>query len=330
MSDLNRANPAIPKPQPYVSSPMELEDPMPLVSISVNQTVPLRDLLFELADQAGFDIEMDPQIQGSIILTARNRPFDEVIDRIADMAGLRYKLEDGLLRVQLDRPYHRNYKLDYVNVVRALDSSISLDVSVVSGDGADVGSAASIETASEADFWTELSTNLEQILTSSDNFVSLATLSNPQVQSVPPTLPLQYDQQGNPVVSGTPVLNVQFPAGESEPALPNVPATFSMNRQSGMISVYASHRQHNEIKEYLDKLKASITSQVLIEAKILEVSLTDEYAAGINWGSITDTVDLTGWANFDADFGIPSLNPTVSAGDAFTLTLEPGLSLIHI
>ena len=300
---------------------------MPLVSISVNQTVPLRDLLFELTDQAGFDIEMDPQIQGSIILTARNRPFDEVIDRIADMAGLRYKLEDGLLRVQLDRPYHRNYKLDYVNIVRALESDISLDVSVVSGDGADVGSAASISTASEADFWAELSSNLEQILTSSDNFVSLATLADPEVQVAPPQLPLAYDQDGNPIVGSTPVLNVQFPSAAGEPPLPNAPATFSVNRQSGMVSVYSSHRQHNEIQEYLDKLKASVTSQVLIEAKILEVTLTDEYAAGINWGSVTGDINLTGLARFDADFGLPGLTPPVSAGDAFVAAFNPGNDL---
>ncbi len=326
MNAMNNA--AIPALQPFSATPMELDEPMPMVSISVNQTVPLRDLLFELADQAGFDIEMDPQIQGSIILTARNRPFDEVIDRIADMAGLRYKLADGLLRVQLDRPYHKNYKLDYVNVVRSLESSISLDVSVVSGDGADVGSGASIETSTEADFWTELSANIEQILTSSDNFVSLATLSNPEVQPVPPTLPLQYDAQGNPVnIDQGATLAVQFPTSPEEPALPNVPATYSVNRQSGMISAYASHRQHNELQEYLERLKASITSQVLIEAKILEVSLTDEFAAGINWGALTDSVNITGLSYFDADFALPGLTPPITAGDGFSATLAPGSDL---
>lgn len=326
VSDLNSQ--MIPAPQPFAATPVELEDPMPLVSISVNQTVPLRDLLFELADQAGFDIEMDPQIQGSIILTARNRPFDEVIDRIADMAGLRYKLKDGLLRVQLDRPYHKNYKMDYVNVARSLNSSISLDVSVVSGDGADVGSAASIDTSTETDFWAELASNIEQILTSSDNFVSLATLTNPQVQPVPPTLPLQYDAQGNVVAGGgAPVLNIQFPTAPGEPPLPNAPATYSINRQSGLISVFASHRQHNEVEEYLERLKASATSQVLIEAKILEVSLTDEYAAGINWNSITDNVNITGLSYFDSDFSLPGLTPPVTVGDGFSATLTPGSDL---
>ena len=178
-------------------------------------------------------------------------------------------------------------------------------------------------TASSSDFWAELATNMEQILTSSDNFVSLATLADPQVQVAPPTLPLQYDQTGNPIISETPVLNVQFPTASEEPALPNVPATFSVNRQSGIISVYASHRQHNELQDYLEKLKASVTSQVLIEAKILEVSLTDEYAAGINWNSLSDSVDLTGLASFDADFGFPGLTPAVAVGNGFTATLDP-------
>ena len=55
--------------------------PMPLVSVSVNQMVPLKDVLYEAAEQADYDIELDPRIKGSIIFTARNCLFDEVVDK---------------------------------------------------------------------------------------------------------------------------------------------------------------------------------------------------------------------------------------------------------
>ena len=316
----------IPEPQPYVATPEEFEEPMPLVSISVNQTVPLRDLIFELAEQAGFDVELDPQIQGSIIFTARNRPFDEVIDRISDLAGLRYKLEDGLLRVQLDRPYHETYQLDYVNLVRSLDSNISLDVSVASGGEASAGSGAAISSTNETDFWAELTSNIEQILTSSDNFVTMSTATDPQIEPTPGAAQgQQYDNNGNPIAGGQagnvapPVLNVQFPSAPAEPPLPNAPATFSINRQSGDLSVYATHRQHEELADYLARVKRSVTSQVLIEAKILEVSLTDEYAAGIDWSEVSkgilDPLDIT--------FARQTLSPSVVTGNGFTGTIDP-------
>ena len=41
-----------------MATPDENIKPMPLVSISVNQTIPLRDVLYELAKQADYDIEL--------------------------------------------------------------------------------------------------------------------------------------------------------------------------------------------------------------------------------------------------------------------------------
>jgi MSHA biogenesis protein MshL len=61
--------------QPYVSDVSETMKAMPLVSISINQSIPLREALFELSKQANYDVELDPRIAGSIIFTARNRPL---------------------------------------------------------------------------------------------------------------------------------------------------------------------------------------------------------------------------------------------------------------
>ena len=118
----------IPDFQPVVSTPEELKLPSPLVTVSVNQTVSLRDLMFELAHQADVDIELDPQIRGSIIFTAREKPFDRVIERICDMSGLRYSYENEVLRVELDRPFVRNYVVDYIGSTRKATGSISTEI----------------------------------------------------------------------------------------------------------------------------------------------------------------------------------------------------------
>ena len=61
----------VPDFQNYVAGPDKPVKSMPLVSVTVNQDVPLRDVLYEIAHQADYDIELDPRIQGSIIFTAR-------------------------------------------------------------------------------------------------------------------------------------------------------------------------------------------------------------------------------------------------------------------
>jgi general secretion pathway protein D len=47
--------------------------------------------------------------------------------------------------------------------------------------------------------------------------------------------------------------------------------------------VFASQKQHKAIDRYLRDVLASVNQQVLIEAKVMEVQLNDQYRAGINW-----------------------------------------------
>ena len=64
--------------------------------------------------------------------------FDEVVERISEMAGLRYRFrDDAVLRVELDHPYNKVYKIDYLSYIRRIETSVRSDLSVVSGEGAD-------------------------------------------------------------------------------------------------------------------------------------------------------------------------------------------------
>ncbi len=62
----------------------------------------------------------------------------------------------------------------------------------------------------------------------------------------------------------------------------------SIHKQGGVITVYATQSKQDEIQQYLRTLKESAESQVLIEAKILEVNLNDEFKGGINWNILRD------------------------------------------
>ncbi len=70
----------------------------------------------------------------------------------------------------------------------------------------------------------------------------------------------------------------------------------TLNREGGLLLVRATARQHQMVSEYLDKVMASITRQVLIEATIVEVQLSDRYQAGIDWTALARNkfgLDLT-------------------------------------
>ena len=58
---------------------------------------------------------------------------------------------------------------------------------------------------------------------------------------------------------------------------------FYVYKESGLIVVTAYPRQLQYIKRFLSKVNNTSTQQVLIEAKILEIELTDEFSNGVQW-----------------------------------------------
>jgi MSHA biogenesis protein MshL len=295
--------PPIPDLQPLVELP-----PLPspaerrLVSLSVNETVPLRDVLIELARKAEVDLELDPRIEGGVILTMRDRPLREVIERIADLAGLRFAFRGSSLRIELDEPYYVNYRIEYLHMTRQANSRVETSVNVMGGDQGTDGnaSASAVSGLSDVNFWQELEASLSQILANSRHRQLTVVPAAAPPSIIPPGLAPQPDDdpagsdgaaEPGPMLEGPYVAPV-LPTAEAAHGSGEPLSLFTINRQAGIVSVFASERQQELIAAYLEELHESISRQVLIEAKILEVALTDEFNSGINWRAVLDSLSL--------------------------------------
>ncbi|WP_458694655.1 type II secretion system protein GspD [Wolbachia endosymbiont of Atemnus politus] len=62
----------------------------------------------------------------------------------------------------------------------------------------------------------------------------------------------------------------------------------SSNRETGVIILNARKNIHKAVEEYINKVKQLASSQVMIEAKIVEVVLDDKYLSGINLNDLRD------------------------------------------
>ncbi|MFZ5530129.1 MAG: pilus (MSHA type) biogenesis protein MshL, partial [Pseudomonadota bacterium] len=65
-----------------------------------------------------------------------------------------------------------------------------------------------------------------------------------------------------------------------------------INPVAGSVSVLATEKQHNLVQQYLDSVLASVQRQVLIEATIAEVRLSDAFQSGVDWSRILPTGGL--------------------------------------
>lgn len=87
---------------------------------------------------------------------------------------------------------------------------------------------------------------------------------------------------------GRPVGAPGAPAATAQPPQLVAPAyreaaSVIANRESGVLYVRATTRQHERVQEFLDQVMVSARRQVLIEATVAEVQLNNEYQRGIDW-----------------------------------------------
>lgn len=93
---------------------------------------------------------------------------------------------------------------------------------------------------------------------------------------------------------------------------------FAVHKQTGLLSIYATESKHKVIDSYLKKLRKIASAQVLIEAKIVEVTLSDQYKSGINWDSFNLLPGIKGSLNEQGkNVGLMLTNGTTTSMSAF-------------
>ncbi len=337
--------PPIPALQSVLAAPAapELADTR-RVSISVTETTPLRDIFIELARKAQVDLELDQRISGGIIMTATDRPLIDVIDRICELAELRYRFEKNVLRVEIDDPYLEQYHMDVLNLARTSTSDMSSSTdaastaqSIGSGGGGGGGSnksSTAVTSTSKADFWGSLSSNVRSILTGiksrrplqsaaiNATFIPMAEEKNESADTQPSQKSgsaaaggkvggmlaqaqalgqrqgkldsimkqdlssAEQTDRGTGTASDSAAAGV-IAAGPRQAAASELSSgDLSINPEAGIVTVFANQRQHKAVARYLREILDSVTKQVLIEAKIMEITLNDQYRAGINWQAV--------------------------------------------
>jgi MSHA biogenesis protein MshL len=95
-----------------------------------------------------------------------------------------------------------------------------------------------------------------------------------------------------------------------------------INRQSGVIMVRAMPGELRDVADYLQGTAASVQRQVILEAKIVEVELSDAYQAGINWTAVFTSGNKTYTLGQHSPPGGFDVDPLTQSGP--TVPIAPG------
>jgi general secretion pathway protein D len=241
--------------------------------------VRVQELLFALARDARLNVDINPDITGTVTLNAIDQTLPQLLTRIARQVDMRYEIDGQNLIVMRDTPLLRIYKIDYVNLARDAKSIATLSTQISGGalaGGSANNSTAQINSVSVNKFWDTLVANVKDILRETDKVLPAgAAAQSAAVSTTAPVAPVQ------PAAPGAAPTAQPAPPAEFREA-----ASVIANAEAGILSIRATSRQHEKIQEFLDQVMVNATRQVLIEATVAEVQLNNQYQRGIDWSKL--------------------------------------------
>jgi general secretion pathway protein D len=267
----------------------------------------VRDVLLAMARETKLNFDIHPGLEGSVTLNAIDQTLKQILTRMARQVDMRWEQDGPTITVMLDTPYLRNYRVDYVNMARDVSETVGIATQVISGGvagataqgaGSANNSTLTITNTSKNRFWETLEKNIKDLLRETDKQLPEGS-SETYVQSrgqtqaassqsrTTTTRPRATSTTGTTTVQ-TPGETAATQVGETvEQRLTfREAASVIVNPETGIVSVRATSRQHEKVREFLEQVAGSSKRQVMIEATVVEVTLNDNYQAGIDWSAL--------------------------------------------
>ena len=279
-------------------------------SVSVHG-IPVKELLFALVRDAKLNVDIHPGVTGEVTLNAFDQTLQQLLARIAKQVDLRWEIDGPNVVIMPDKPFLRTYKIDFLNMTREMTSSISSTGSIASSGGSSASGSSSaggttkIDSKTKNNLMESLIKNVHDILVDEDKLryneaVELeasnqaSTAGKGQIATESSLGKSTEDLKGKTTTAG-PGSSVTGSGNQSIQSDGKALArkgkyeqanNVFANAETGILIVRATGRQHQKVQEFIDQVMSTAKRQVLIEATIVEVRLSDNYKQGINWSAL--------------------------------------------
>lgn len=223
--------------------------------LSVNNA-PAAQVFMQIASGTTYNMLVAPDVSGNVSITLKSTNVLEAMESLHEMYGYDYRVAGNRIFVQSNAVQTRLFKINYLpgrrvgaSDIRVTSSSLAQSTGPTNAGGSSTGNGTS----------------------GSGN------------NNTPTGNPSRADDTAN--VRTTSDADFWREVQTSLVALIGVDERRSvvLNPAAGVIVVRATPGELRQVKEYLDAMQLSIERQVMLEAKIVSVELSEGSQAGVNW-----------------------------------------------
>jgi MSHA biogenesis protein MshL len=213
--------------------------------LSVN-SAPASQVFMSIVSGTRYSMLVHPDVSGTISVNLKDVTVEEALSAIRELYGYDFRVDGRRIFVQ---PAGLQTRVFQVNYLPGQRRGVS-DIRVTSGAVTDTGQTTTPTLAGPAPTTSNTSRALESSRVTTQQQTDFWSELRAALVAMVGTA------QGTSVI---------------------------VTPQSGVVVVRAMPQQLRAVEQYLRATRLSIERQVMLEAKIIEVALSDEYQAGINW-----------------------------------------------
>ena len=262
---------------------------------------PATQVFMALVSGTRYSMLLPQDISGSITVNLKDVTLAEALDTIRELFGYEYRVQGKRIFIEPNTMKSRVFQINYLASRRQGSS----DLRVTGGSmttGAVPGTTSGATPTTTPGQATPTGTGTQTLARSNDTSrVSMLTDSDFWGDLNRALVAIVGASDGRSVV---------------------------INPSSGVVLVRALANELRSVEKYLKATQLIAERQVMLEAKIIDVTLAEDYQAGINWGVFKSGPNSRagfGVAQPSATIGVGSTTQTIGQATSPTLSVTPGL-----
>ncbi|MFT5814511.1 MAG: MSHA biogenesis protein MshL [Psychroserpens sp.] len=235
--------------------------------------VAAQQFLAAIVDDSPYSIAVHPDVSGTITLNLKNVTLDETLDVVESLYGYDIRREGRVIQVYPAGIRTETIPLDYLYVKRSGISSTSVNSGGVSGNDSSSGNSSGGNS------------NNSNSGNSGRNSGNNGGNSSNQNVSTSSGVNIYTENESDFWSELKETLSALVGSENGRSVI--------VSPQAGLITIKAMPAEITAVKRFIESTEEHLRRQVIIEAKIMEVTLNDDYQQGVKWDQVLGHIKST-------------------------------------